>query len=327
MNDPKPPDAGGTVFIEGFYDWGPGVVLAADCLGRSYQTALAGRRLIVTIPSFDGTAVVEPPLLYQRPEQWVDVDPPNPWGDLRSWNNAEDGSPIPVTVCVKRVRILLWINETEASNAGLGPQLDEELSPWWDALSAWIEVVTGQDLANPGDRRPKQPQTFHLWGGNSDGTMRPLSMLFHAKLFPHTEVLTPRGLHRCLFAVASGHIPAPERLHLCDARSLHNDGQWRRAVIDAATAAEVAITSWLDNRLNTAEPQVKTALLGTSLTLGRLHRLYTQLGGALPSGFDNLVVRPRNHAAHRGMALHGEQSAAAIDATSALLDVTTPLAL
>jgi hypothetical protein len=249
MNDPKPPDAGGTVFIEGFYDWGPGVVLAADCLGRPYQTALAGRRLIVTIPSFDGTAVVEPPLLYQRPEQWVDVDPPNPWGDLRSWNNAEDGSPIPVTVCVKRVRILLWINETEASNAGLGPQLDEELSPWWDALSAWIEVVTGQDLANPGDRRPKQPQTFHLWGGNSDGTMRPLSMLFHAKLFPHTEVLTPRGLHRCLFAVASGHIPAPERLHLCDARSLHNDGQWRRAVIDAATAAEVAITSWLDNRL------------------------------------------------------------------------------
>jgi hypothetical protein len=157
--------------------------------------------------------------------------------------------------------------------------------------------------------------------------MRPLSMLFHAKLFPHTEVLTPRGLHRCLFAVASGHIPAPERLHLCDARSLHNDGQWRRAVIDAATAAEVAITSWLDNRLNTAEPQVKTALLGTSLTLGRLHRLYTQLGGALPSGFDNLVVRPRNHAAHRGMALNGEQSAAAIDATSALLDVTTPLAL
>ena len=31
--------------------------------------------------------------------------------------------------------------------------------------------------------------------------------------------------------------------------------------------------SWLDNRLSTAEPDVKAALLNTPLTLGRLHRL------------------------------------------------------
>lgn len=106
---------------------------------------------------------------------------------------------------------------------------------------------------------------------------------------------------------------------MSDARSLHNNGQWRRAVIDAATAAEVAITSWLDNRLNTAEPVVKAALLNTPLTLGRLHRLYTQLGGTLPVDFDNVVVKPRNDAAHRGMSLTSEQSAKAIDATAELL--------
>jgi hypothetical protein len=128
-----------------------------------------------------------------------------------------------------------------------------------------------------------------------------------------------------LSAVASGQTPPPERLHLSDARSLHNDGQWRRAVIDAATAAEVAITSWLDNRLSTAEPDVKAALLNTPLTLGRLHRLYTQLGGTLPSDFDNLVVRPRNNAAHRGMPLTPEESAAAIETTATLLDGTSPI--
>ena len=32
--------------VEGFYEWGPGVVLAAECLGRSYETGLAGRKLI-----------------------------------------------------------------------------------------------------------------------------------------------------------------------------------------------------------------------------------------------------------------------------------------
>jgi hypothetical protein len=73
--------------------------------------------------------------------------------------------------------------------------------------------------------------------------------------------------------------------------------------------------------------EVKSALLDTPLTLGRLHRLYTNLGGTLPSDFDKLVVKPRNDAAHRGMSLTSEQSAAAIDATEALLKATTPLVL
>lgn len=327
QNDPGQCGTDDTVVIEGFYDLGPGVVVTADCLGRSYQTALAGRQLIVMVPQFDGTTVTEPPLRYKRPDNWVNVDPPNPWGELRSWNKADDGSPLPVTICIKRVRILLSVNPAEATDPSLGPQLDDALSPWWDALSSWVEVVTGQDLANLGDRRPKQPQTFHLWAGNPDGTMRPLSMLFHGTVYPQVNALTSHGLHGCLSAVARGQAPPPERLHLSDARSLHNDGQWRRAVIDAATAAEVAITSWLDNRLSTAEADVKAALLNTPLTLGRLHRLYTQLGGTLPRDFDRLVVTPRNHAAHRGMSLTESESAAAIDAISTLLDVTSRIVL
>lgn len=313
--------------IEGFYDWGPGVVVHADCLARSYRSALPGRPLTVALPTFDGSAVVEPPPRYTRPHEYVEVDPPNPWGELRSWNNAEDGSPIPVTVCVRRVRILLPVTPAEAADLNLGPQLDSALSPWWEALSSWVEVVTGQDLAALGERRPKQPQTFHLWGGNADGTMRPLAMMFQANIFPQAAALTSDGLRACLSAVAQGQSPPPERLHLSDARALHNNGQWRRAVIDAATAAEVAITSWLDTRLSNAEPDVKAALLNTPLTLGRLHRLYTQLGGVLPSEFEKLVVKPRNDAAHRGMPLSPEQSAAAIATAAKLLDSTTPIVL
>jgi hypothetical protein len=299
------PDADDTVVIEGFYDWGPGVVVTADCLGIWYQTALSGRRLIIMLPLFDGTTVAEPPLRYKRPDTWVDVDPPNPWGELRRSNKAEDGSPIPVLICIKRVRILISVNPAEAADLNLGPQLDNALSPWWDALSSWVEVVTGQDLANLGDRRPKRPQTFHLWGGNADGTMRPLAMLFHGTPFPQAAALTSHGLQGCLSAVARGKAAPPERLHLSDARSLHNDGQWRSAVIDAATAAEVGITSWIDSN---AEPDVKASLLKNPRTLGGLHRLYTDLGGTLPDDFQEVVVNPRNDAAHRGMSLTPEHS-------------------
>lgn len=318
------PDADGGVLIEGFYDWGPGVVVTADCLGQSYQTALAGRALIVTLPAFDGTAIVEPALRYKRPDDYVDVDPPNPWGELRGWNNAEDGSVVPVLACIKRVRLWFPVMADEAAEPSLGPALDNLLSPWWDALSSWIEVATGQDLAKLGDRRPKQPQTFHLWSGNGDGTMRPLAMAFHATGFPPSHPLPSHGLQACLSAVAKGQAAPPERLHLSDARSLHNNGQWRRAVIDAATAAEVGITSWIDSN---ADAMVKEDLAKKPRTLGALWRFYEKLGGAVPDDFQRLVVNPRNDAAHRGMALTPEQSAAAIDAVAALLNATTPLAL
>lgn len=61
--------------------------------------------------------------------------------------------------------------------------------------------------------------------------------------------------------------------------------------------------------------------------MGALWRLYEKLGGVVPDDFQKLVVDPRNDAAHRGMSLTSEQSAAAIDATAALLKATTPLVL
>jgi hypothetical protein len=47
----------------------------------------------------------------------------------------------------------------------------------------------------------------------------------------------------------------------------------------------------------------------------------------MPDDFQQVVVKPRNDAAHRGMSLTSEQSAAAIDATAKLLEATTPTVL
>jgi hypothetical protein len=96
--------------------------------------------------------------------------------------------------------------------------------------------------------------------------MRPLAMTFHGTGFPSSHPLPSHGLQEILAAVAKGQAAPAERLHLADARSLHNNGQWRRAVIDAATAAEVGITSWLDAN---ADPEVANK----RRTLGGLWRL------------------------------------------------------
>lgn len=289
-------DKGGVV--EGFYDWGAGIVVSADCLGQSYNTTLDGRRLVLTLPLFEpgkGT-LVEPPLLFRRPEAWVSVDPPNPWGDVRSSATTADGAVIPQTVCIKRVRVKIWASATEDEDHSLGPSLDEQLEKWWVHLSSWVEVLARQDLAELGIRRPSGPRTFHLWTGTEDGTMRPLPMMFMGTFFPEVDVLTSSGLSACLAAASRQEMPPPEWLLLRDARSLHHSREWRRSVIDAATAAEISITAWLDRRLNATEEAIKSALLAPARTLGPLSNLFAKLGGDLPSEFDSQLIAPRNKA-------------------------------
>ena len=58
-----------------------------------------------------------------------------PWGELRMSSTAEDGSIVPLTVASMRERITLWVSPDEAQDQIRGPQLDEALSPGWDALS------------------------------------------------------------------------------------------------------------------------------------------------------------------------------------------------
>lgn len=258
--------------VEGFYEWGPGIVLTAECLGQSYRAGLAERTLVITCPLFEqGKGLLaEPPSRYRRPSSYVNMTPENGWGELRAWANDESGAILPQTACVKRVRIVVRVNNQPAVDLqALAPQIDDELATWWVSLRSWIEVLTSQDLSELGNRRPTGPQTFHLWTGNQDGTMRPLPMLFRGSLFPQADALTSHGLTACLAAAARATLPPPEWLLLRDARSLHNAGDWRRAVIDAATSAEIAITGWLDGRLNGAEPAVKSALLSPTRTLVR----------------------------------------------------------
>jgi hypothetical protein len=176
-----------------------------------------------------------------------------------------------------------------------------------------------------GDRKTTGPKVFHFWVGNLDGTMRPSPMTFSGSFFPPADSLTAGGFQLCLAKAVQDETPPLEWLFLRDARSLHNAGDWRRAVIDAATASEIAITEWLDRRLDATELAVKSALLSRPRPLGPLTDLFSTLGGELPAGFKNQLVNPRNRAAHGGNFLSAAESEAAINSATTLLTATSPL--
>jgi hypothetical protein len=92
-----------------------------------------------------------------------------------------------------------------------------------------------------------------------------------------------------------------EWLFIRDARSLLNGGDFRRAVIDSRTAAELSVTALIDRKFD---------LLGTSSTdreqqfashhgLSKLIQLNNSLrASTLPRRLQQDVAEPRNKAAH-----------------------------
>lgn len=309
--------------LEGFYQWEPAIEVTAECLSTVFPTQINGTDVHICMPLFadDGSFLSEPQMLYKRPPSYHNVDPDNAWGEWKSWNNEPDGKQVPVTVNVRRVRVATNISD-DADPHQAALQLDEHLLGWWLNVRAWIEVLTGQDLSMLGDRRQLGPNIFHFWVGTDDGFMSPLPFLIPVPIPPQARALTAYGFNLCLEKTAANEAPPTEWLFYRDAWSLHQAHEWRRAVLDASTAAEIAITAWLDNH---APAQVLTDLAAHPKTLRPLSTLFQNHGGALPDNFGDLVVDPRNHAAHRGRALSEAESRSAIETVKALLDATTPL--
>jgi HEPN domain-containing protein len=99
----------------------------------------------------------------------------------------------------------------------------------------------------------------------------------------------------------TGRKPPAEWLFIGDARSLMKTGDYRRAVIDAGTAAELAMTEILDQYLATTESDTRNALLSRSRTLeGRATLIKELNAGEIPTDFTPGLKNPRNRAAHGG---------------------------
>jgi hypothetical protein len=126
-----------------------------------------------------------------------------------------------------------------------------------------------------------------------------------------TSPLDLHGFQGCLTATGNQEAPPAEWLFIRDARSLLNAGENRRAVIDAATAAELAMTTLIDKYLATANTDeiVRTALVKRYSALeGRTALLRRLRSGLLSDQLQRDLIEPRNFATHGGHSLTDAQA-------------------
>jgi hypothetical protein len=145
----------------------------------------------------------------------------------------------------------------------------------------------------------------------------------------HVEVLDKQQLQAAMDLSASGKPPDAEWLFLRDARSLLNAGEFRRAVIDACTAAELAVTALIDRKFS-AEGTSKAERMkqfDAHHGLSKLKSLHKKrhAAGKLPKRLVEDVGAPRNKAAHRGATLSDAEAHTAIATAAEVVEMAYPL--
>jgi hypothetical protein len=265
--------------LEGDFECGGlGLFVTTDCLGRAFTSRTANYDLIIGLPQLDtvhqpGSSLLPPQWTYgprdesERAIERDDVD----WGLVL-------GAPETAMTFRCRFYTSLTASTDEEFDSAAGEFLNE-FRDWWTRFTSWVGILTSQDFVGLGGYAGPEDEyglagSVTTWTCNADGQRARTESLTYER--PQRIPVSPLALHdlqACVTATGNQETPPEEWLFIRDARSLLNASENRRAVVDAATAAEIAMTTLIDKCLDTAnaDETVRKALLDR----------YTALGGAL----------------------------------------------
>jgi hypothetical protein len=114
-------------------------------------------------------------------------------------------------------------------------------------------------------------------------------------------------------------------LLLRNARHARWEGQTRQTVLDAATAAELALTELLDDRLSDAPADVVEIVRRGTQGLLRLRNALVNLGeNRLPNSMQRGLIEVRNSAIHRGEEPSDAEAGTALTLATDLVELVAP---
>lgn len=250
------------------------------------------------------------------------------WGRVSSWN------PSRRTVAIARAhavgfRFRVGRDEIKYSEYlfgrghPVGNPIDlifEGIDSWFDRFRTWLEVMTEQDLdhralVGSGWVRGSGLELLTLDDGKAS------LPAFANSVVVTLDRTTPASLHvvRAASQFASDSATPPEdHLLLRDARAAARRGDFRRAVIEAASALEIALAEFNDEHVRVTPP--KRPMLGWYVTNSDI-----AAAARLPDDLKQSVVDVRNEAIHEGRAPSLAVAQRAINVVASVLRTISPL--
>lgn len=343
--------------LEGhFVVGGSGLYVSTACLGRAFPSRTASYDLTIGLPQFemDSTPPEVLRALGMPPLPDPSLTPPVwTYSPRNERERAEERAITPVwgttfgvgakkvypesmrdTALVGRCRFFTTVTASNVAEFDAASEdFLRELDDWWSRFTSWVGVLTGQDFEGLGGYPwgATRSRPLLTWTSDASGQRDRMQDRWYfpppRRGFPITT-LQLQELEACVTATGNQDPPPAEWLFIRDARSLVNAGQNRRAVIDAGTAAELAMTTLIDNYLvsaHTDEP-VKKALLKRYTGLeGRSALLRRLRPGLLSDQLGRDLIELRNVATHGGQALTDTQAQTAVDMAMNIVEGAYPL--
>lgn len=296
---------------------------SADALALRHPTSIGGIECDVFLPTGDAARsrvelhLKPPDAEHQGDPYW---SPSTGWPGVDGWPDDVEWGRIDGidTVTITTVG-LSPVREPVPWNGGL-LAFDHAVGQWRHVLRDWLSVISG----GPTDFHDLPVKGETQW--NDDGYTNEV----WENYYENTQL--PRAVSRWQWQHVLAHIHAGDepplaRALLTTAKRAAAVGSPRLAVIDAATAAEVALTTGIANRLSIeASPKVVQTLLGRTRMLGPRIDLARDLGMTLPDRLGLDLMERRNTVMHRGTKVTDTEAQAAIKAAAKLVDEYAPLA-
>ncbi|MGP3985090.1 hypothetical protein [Streptomyces sp. KR80] len=265
--------------------------VGSDALGLTEEVKIGQHKVRLTLPVFDPDSekLAGPPDERLLPDS-VESAFSDAWG-------YQSGGDL-YRVGAARSSILLVPASNMATSDELR-RLGESFFRWFDIVFHWATAWSGELVRQVG---PKHSSAFNVItdGANIVGSGVSLGGVYLVGV-PLTRDQVVGAFRR---ASRGEHLPPEHRL-LLDAQAARMDGDFRRAVIDSATAAEVAIASAISDHLRSkklTDAFIENLIKRAGGIIG-LVDLYVGLGHALGVSKNKLMPElseVRNNAAHRG---------------------------
>ncbi|MDP3059116.1 MAG: hypothetical protein Q8N36_06625 [bacterium] len=286
--------------VFGLIEFAETVICAGDSMGQTVSISLAQHAGSLTIPSLPKWDKNE-----RNPLKKTLLGPP----PARTWKRGEDliswGRPTSYpcgTSAVERV-LLEFSLESEEANANI-QNIYAAFPSWLRLFEQYVTLLTTQNT-NKGISGGDGPGRLEvLFEENSGLTHIPCSAPVGISLTIEgpDRLLHLDQLREATSIASSGLRPRLEYQILLEAYRARRNADYRKAIIEGATALEMCLTTRILEEFKTKDISFGKELLNKFRMLGGRFELIKLLGINLPEkDYEKLISTPRNEVVHRGV--------------------------
>lgn len=282
--------------FEGFVELGCSVHFPAELQGARDPAVISGVDVEVLLPSFEPSESLAR-FKCRYPKDFVAS-----W--TKYFEHLHEKEPWGYGLGTVGTRLTLF----SASRLGLygpgGPDEENaqtvlhEAARFSSAVKSWVSVLSARDLDPSGFELEQHAATASIWLQDAPEG-RQLFCPHPTQLtvtLPSAHVASHDEWRAILAQASKSSLPPDAHLFLAEARKMHNQRVPRRAVLDAATATEIALTKLLDDLLVGTPERVADVLREKCRMLATLTEVCRRFYPTLPPSIVAAVAEPRNRA-------------------------------